>query len=90
MFYIKNSILEKTADLNIREFCRQVILGEIITILIFVIACVLVCAILPPSLFRMIITFCIPNILFFTAIWFGGLDNHERDILKSIIIKLYK
>lgn len=82
--------LKKTADLNIREFCRQVILGEIITILIFVIACVLVCAILPPSLFRMIITFCIPNILFFTAIWFWGLDNHERDILKSIIIKLYK
>lgn len=82
--------LKKTAGLNVKEFCRQVVSGEVVSILILVVACILVCALLSPSIVRLIITFCVPNVLFLISIWFWGIDNHERKIIKSMIVKLYK
>ena len=82
--------LKKTAGLDVKEFGRQVVISEVATIIILVISCILITAIIPSSLFRLIITFVIPNALFFIAIWFWGVDNHEREIIKAILIKVYK
>ena len=82
--------MKKTAGLDVKEFCRQVVFGEVITIMILVGSCILVSALLPSSIIRLIVSFSLPNVLFLASIWFWGLDNHEREIIKSMVIKLCK
>lgn len=86
---IRLFFLKRSAGLDIREFCSNVFLKEIIPVSLIIISCYII-VLFVSAWYRFLLTFLISGLVYSVSIYYFGLCTDEKGIVSGFINKLKK